>query len=118
MTIEQSNALQEAGIDLKSGMARLMNNEKLYLKILKKFPKDGSYAKLMEASEQGDAAAAVSASHTLKGVCGNLAIQKLYELTTRQVNLFRAGDSETAFKMNGDIIAAYEKAVAAINSLE
>ena len=44
----------------------------------------------------GDKDAALAASHTLKGVCGNLSMTALFDLLTRQVAAFRAGDWEGA----------------------
>ena len=62
----------------------------------------------------GDAEAALAASHTLKGVCGNLSMTALFDLLTRQVAAFRAGDWEGAVALLEQIDQAYARVTAAI----
>ena len=57
-----------------------MGNEALYTKMLKKFLNDGTFASLTKAVSENDGKIALEASHTLKGICGNLSIDTLYEL--------------------------------------
>lgn len=106
--------LSEAGVDVDGALARLMGNEALLVRLLKKFPEDQNYAKLVSAMERGDAEAALAASHTLKGVCGNLSMTALFDLFARQVAALRAGQWQEAADMLAQIGPAYEKTVAAI----
>lgn len=48
--------------------------------MLKKFLDDKTFANLVKAVSEGSGEAALAASHTLKGVCGNLSIERLFEL--------------------------------------
>lgn len=109
--------LLEDGIDVDDAMERFMNNEKLLLRMLKKFKDDPSYGLLMDAYEKKDPKAALAASHSMKGVCGNLSIKALYELTAKQVDLFRHDEIEAAFAMTDEIIATYKKTIDAIDLL-
>ena len=64
---------------------------------------DTNYALLSEAIETADPDKALTASHTLKGVCGNLSMPELFRLLTCQVEALRAGDwGKAAGLMPGD----------------
>ena len=65
----------------------------------------------------GDWDKALTASHTLKGMCGNLSMTVLYDLFTRQVALLRASDTAGAAALMPEIEAACRKAAAAIREL-
>ncbi len=92
-------------------IARLMGNEMLIQMLVKKFAADGNYAALVKALDAGDAAAAEHASHTLKGMCGNMSLDTLFALFTEQVNHIRAGRLADAAAMMAEITPAYECAV-------
>ena len=62
----------------------------------------------------GDPAAALTASHTLKGVSGNLSMPELFGLLTSQVEALRAGDWDKAAGLMPEIDRAYESVVRAI----
>ncbi|OUQ15409.1 hypothetical protein B5E84_15035 [Lachnoclostridium sp. An14] len=106
--------LKEAGINVEEALSRFMDNEMLLERFLNKFLTDGSFALLKEAMASGDRDTQLRASHTLKGVCGNLSITRLYELATSQVALMRADRWEEAESMMPEMEQAYEAAIAAI----
>ena len=66
--------LKLPGIDVKTGMATTMDNEKLYTRLLIKFrDSQGSFEGLFaEARVDADATSAARAAHTLKGTAGNI----------------------------------------------
>lgn len=101
--------LKDAGIDVDGALERFMGNQALMEKFLKKFPADTNFAKLEEAIRQGNKEDALAASHTLKGVCGNLSMQTMFELMTEQVRLFRADEWQQAVDMMPEVRAAYER---------
>ena len=109
--------LGAAGVNVDEALARLMGNETLFLRLLQKFLADKNYAKLVNALETGDAEAALAASHTLKGVCGNLSMTALFDLLTRQVAALRAGQWQEAVDMLAQIAPAYERVSGAIRGL-
>ena len=115
MDAAKRQRLADAGIDVDSALERFMGNEKLLDKFLGKFPADQNYTKLVEAIAAGDNDAALTASHTLKGVCGNLSMTALFELVNGQLAAMRAGQWEKAFAMMDEITPLYEKVVAAVS---
>ncbi len=114
MDMEKRAQLTAAGIDLDSALERMMGNEALLERFLKRFLDDANYGRLAAAIDAGDAEAALTASHTLKGVCGNLSMQRLFDLLTRQVAALRADDFAAARDIMPEITAAYEQVTDAI----
>ncbi len=100
--------LKSAGIDTDALISRLMGNEELIKKFMKKFLLDDNFKKLKKAVRQNNSADALTASHTLKGMCGNLSIMRLFELFSRQVELIRREKWEEAKAMMPQICEEYE----------
>ena len=114
MTPERRDQLEAAVIDIESALERMMGSEALLERMMGKFLDDPQYPALRAALEAGDVERAVSAAHTLKGVCGNLSMTELYGLFTRQVDALRAGDLPLARGIMAEIAPAYERVMAAI----
>ena len=108
--------LRAAGIDVDDALARLMGSQALLERLLGKFAADQNMARLEDAAAAGDADAGFEAAHALKGVCGNLSMTRLFELTSRQCDLFRAGDAAAAFALVSEVRAAYDAVRAAITA--
>ena len=106
--------LIDAGIDVDGALERFMGNDALLDRFLGKFLGDTNYALLSEAIETADPDKALTASHTLKGVCGNLSMPELFRLLTCQVEALRAGDWDKAAGLLPEISRAYEPVVRAI----
>lgn len=101
-----------AGVDVPDLLARFMNNTKLMKMIVGKFLEDQTYQKLCDAIAQGDMQAAEFACHSLKGVCGNLSLTKLFQQLQEQLRLFRAGDHHQAVAMMDSIVPEFENTIA------
>ena len=117
MDITKNERLTAAGIDTASALERMMGNEALLERFLKRFLDDTNYEKLTQAIAAGDEEAALTAAHTLKGLCGNLSMTVLFDLFTRQVAAFRAGDWAGATAMMQEISAAYDQVTAAVREV-
>lgn len=114
----KKETLKAAGVDVENALERFMGKEDFLERMLKKFAADTNYAKLTEAVGKKDPESALQASHTLKGMCGNLSITSLIPLFTRQVELLRAEEYEEAYGMMEEISRTYDqvqKAVAALS---
>ena len=106
--------LTAAGIDLDGALERFMGNEALLERFLKRFLQDENEALLSAALTGGDLESALTASHTLKGVCGNLSMDVLFELFGRQVALLRQEEWDKAAAMMPEIEKVYAETLAAI----
>ena len=90
MTEESKRRLVEAGIDVDDALARLMQNEGLFLRLLRAFLQDGNFARLQEALAKGDVSGAFTAAHTLKGVALNLGLGSLAHASSQMTEALRA----------------------------
>ena len=109
--------LTDGGIDVDEALGRFMGNEGLLERFLKKFADDENYEKLKAAVKDDDAEAMLTASHTLKGVCGNLSMTELFTLFDRQVKELRAGNTEGAKALMNEIDDVYTKVMSAVNGV-
>ena len=110
MTEERKAVLEEGGFNVEEALRRFMNNEQLWIKFLKKFKDDVSYADLLRAVEEGNCDKAFEAAHTLKGITGNLALSRLHALVGEQTEYLRGAgrDPEAAAAMMPKITEVYE----------
>lgn len=102
--------LINAGTDIDALIKRLGDGEKMIGKLFAIFLKDKSFSDLTAAIADDDYDKAVAASHTLKGMCGNMSLTELFKLFEEQVNLMRADKWNQAYQMMGNITEKYENA--------
>lgn len=107
MTSEIKMELVSAGVQVDDALSRLLENESLLERILKKFLEDRSYISLCEALENHDIQGAFMASHTLKGICGNLSMNELYDHISDQVECLRREDLAAAEDLMPQITQDY-----------
>lgn len=100
--------LNSIGINTENAVERFMGNEALYVKMLKKFLDDKTYSALTAAVSENSRQASLEASHTLKGICGNLSFEKMYALFSEQVVLMRADKWDEAYAMMTEIAEQYD----------
>ena len=106
-------------INVEEGSKRVMNNTKLYAKLLNKFKADPSLGQINEALEKNDLASAQTLVHTLKGLAANLSLTELYKQSVeleaqikagsvdpRQVELFKSVHAQTLIETD-KVIAQY-----------
>ena len=78
-------------IDVAEGIKRVMNNAKLYVKLLVKFKDDNNLTELNEALAAGDLQKAQASAHTLKGLAANLSFIELYKQSLEIETQIKAG---------------------------
>ncbi len=84
------DALQEFGADTAEGLARCMNNEQFYLRLVAMAVGDANFEKLADAIGAQDFKAAFEAAHALKGLVGNLSLTPLFTIASEMTELLRA----------------------------
>ena len=105
LTIE---TLQSYGANTSEGLARCLNNEAFYLRLVgMALADDGS------AVKSDDHQAAFEAAHGLKGVLGNLALTPLYERASQITELLRAGQEADYVPMAEELIRKRDELTAA-----
>ena len=110
-------SLMVAGIYVEDALRRFMGNENLLKRMLSKFINDTTINDLRKGIEANDHELMFRSAHTLKGIAGNLSLSKLYQVTSSQTELFRAGKDEEGILMMSQVEEAYKSAVDAINSI-
>ncbi len=73
------DTLKDFGANVAEGMARCLNREDFYLRLVRKAVDDAGYAALKDALDARDLDLAFETAHALKGVTANLALTPLYE---------------------------------------
>ena len=106
--------LESAGMDVDDVLKRVMGSEALLEKLLTRFLADKNYPELLEGLGERDRVKAFTASHTLKGICGNLSMTELYGLFSEQVEALRSEDFDKADGLMEKISPAFENITAAI----
>ena len=81
-------------IDFTDGVKRVMNNTKLYVKLLTKFKNDTKLDDLEAAFTAGEMEKARNAVHTIKGVAANLSLAELHKQSLALENQIKAGAAE------------------------
>jgi HPt (histidine-containing phosphotransfer) domain-containing protein len=66
-------------VNFDEGVKRVMNNAKLYVKLVTKFKNDTKLDDLEAALASGDMEKARTAAHTIKGVAANLSLSELWK---------------------------------------
>ena len=87
ITVEK---LREWGANVEEGLARCMNNEDFYLKLVGMVLPDDQLGNLAEALAAKDLDCAFGIAHTLKGMYGNLALTPIAAPVNEMTELLRA----------------------------
>ena len=77
------------GVDIDGALERMGDSEELYETILGMFLQDENYEALKDAMEKGDDENSLGYAHTIKGMCGNLGLTKLFSYADDMVETFR-----------------------------
>lgn len=97
---------------------RRLQTENFVRRIAVKFLRDESFAQLESALNAGDAQAAFSAAHTLKGVSGNLSFTRLARSSTAITELLRSGDLAAAKERLPEVAEDYRRTAEALRDFE
>ena len=104
-------------VNEEDGKKRVMNNGKLYAKLLTKFKESTSLTELQSFIDAGDWEKAQVSAHTIKGVAANLSLTELYnqcldvetQLKQKGVNMESVDKLKSCFS---ETLTAVEKVIA------
>lgn len=82
-------------VDVEDGSKRVMNNTKLFVKLLGKFKDDKSLNEIDAALAAGDLSRAQIAAHTIKGLTANLSLMELNKQCIEMESQIKAGNVPT-----------------------
>lgn len=93
-------SLKELGVNTDEGLARCLNNEAFYFRLIGMALNDGAYDSLRAALDAGDTRAAFEETHKLKGMLANLALTPILDPVSKLTEILRndqEGDREALF---------------------
>ena len=79
-------------IDVKDGVTRVLNNQKLYFDLLKRFKGKAMTDNLLDAIASGNHAEVVQVAHALKGTAANLGFPVVYRVSEEIETLAKKGE--------------------------
>ena len=106
------------GADANEVVTRLGGSAAMVGRFLEKFKEDESFAKLGAALDDGDVENAFREAHTLKGLCANLGIQRLFERAADVTEILRAENLSEARRAFPALRTEYEITLEALAHLE
>ena len=110
MTLE---SLRAYGANTEEGLARCLNNEAFYLRMVNLALADKNFDELKRAMDAGETRAAFEAAHALKGSIGNVALTPIYQPACALTELLRGADAlpDGGGALLTEIMAQREKAL-------
>lgn len=98
------------GIDLEAGLSRVAGNEKLYLRLLRKFgsSQGAAVTEIQTILDSVGVGAAVERAHTLKGVAGNIGAMELHRIVASLELALTDGQSDVADLLNAAQVSLNE----------
>lgn len=111
-----NEAMQRLSINEAQVRRIFSNNMGLYERFLLKFPQDTSYHSLCIGMERNNRFEIENAAHTLKGVSGNLGLDRLYRACDALVCTVRAGGQDLT-ALYTELMHAYQDAAAVISEV-
>jgi len=109
--------LNTYGMDVTGTLARFGGNEALMMRFLLGFPKDQTMGSLREAMASGDREAQKVASHSLKGLSGNLGLTPVFEASSAMMNALRTNEDADVNSLYEAVEQAYQATVDMIATL-
>ena len=98
--------------------SRMMGNQKLVEKFVRKFLDDPTYEQIKEAVNKMDYDEILRTTHTIKEIARNLEFTHLQKKRAKAVDMIRAGEKETVLPVIDEIEKEYQKVVDAIQKLD
>ena len=102
-------ALNEYGANVQAGLARCMNNESFYLRMVGMAVADEGFGTLGAALGEKDLQKAFEAAHALKGILANLELPPVLKPVEEITEFLRARTEMDYAPLYGEIMEQYEK---------
>lgn len=109
--------LVAGGVDVDKTLERFGGSEALMMKYMRKFPLDPSMGALKQAMAAGDRAVMKTATHTLKGISGNLGLTALFDATCALMTRLREGEDTDVAALYAAVAEHYDTALLALDGI-
>ncbi|MCM1552159.1 MAG: Hpt domain-containing protein [Butyrivibrio sp.] len=108
---ESKKARLSQVVNFETAMDRFVGNEELLLSFLQRLSEDSSFDMYEAAMKEKRYDDAFKAAHTLKGLCGNLSLDGLFEVVSKEVELLRGGMYSEAEELLPEVERKYQETV-------
>lgn len=108
--LDRSRAI-ENGIDYDQGLKRFLGKSEIYEKYLGKFIEDTNYQDMLVALDKNDIESVFRHAHALKGLAGNLSMNKLYDNIVNLVEELKIGETEKVVQLVASMKENYKKLI-------
>ena len=115
MTVQE--CYESIGSDFEGVLAR-MGSEAMVKRFALKFLDDPCYGNLVKAVEEQNAEDAFRAAHTLKGICLNLGLDRLYKVSACLTEKLRGRTFDGYEEAYENVQQEYQNTVDAIRTME
>ncbi|MDM8524360.1 response regulator [Desulfococcaceae bacterium HSG8] len=108
------------GIDIKSGLKRVVGNKRLFVKILTEFSENyrNSASDIRDALEKGNQNLALQLLHTLKGMAGNISAKGLYRASLEFEENIKTGSISDMNDMADSLERSLNRVMESVKQLE
>lgn len=103
MVEELRTQMESYGIDVAGALERMMGNENLFFRMMKKFTEDKIFPNLKASLEEKNYSQAFEHAHALKGVAGNLGLNSIMEADSVMVEKLRNYTEESVQGIEADL---------------
>ena len=114
MTVQE--CYESMGSDYEGVLGR-MGSEGMVKRFALKFLDDPSYSNLVKAVEEQNAEEAFRAAHTLKGICLNLGLDRLYKVSAELTEKLRGKELVDYEESYREVQKEYENTINAIRTM-
>ena len=115
--IKVRECYEKIGSDFDKVLGR-MGSEALVKRFAVKFLEDKSFEELTESLKEKDGEDAFRAAHTLKGICANLGLDRLYEIDSELTEKLRGRQTEGSEELYQKVAEVYETTVTVLKELD
>ena len=106
----------DTGSDYQAALS-IMMNDMLIERMIKKFMENNAYQSIIDAYDVKDIKQVFALSHSLKGVAGNLALTKLFEIASELTEATRNKEEADIDNEISKLKSIYQNIVETYNSL-
>lgn len=114
MTVQE--CYESMGSDFEGVLGR-MGSEAMVKRFALKFLDDPSYGNLVKAVEEQNAEEAFRVAHTLKGICLNLGLDRLYKVSACLTEKLRGREFNGYEESYEEVQQEYQKTIEAIRTM-
>lgn len=114
MTVQECYESMESDFE---GVLGRMGSEAMVKRFALKFLDDPSYGNLVKAVEEQNAEEAFRAAHTLKGICLNLGLDRLYKVSALLTEKLRGREFDGYEEAYGEVQKEYRNTIDEIRNM-